>query len=1013
MAACSRILHSCVLSLCLYVCFILLNAGAVRAADDMPAFTSVASLSAQTKAQDGMTASAAGNPVLSADADPSVKALNTVSEFLGVPGLASPADSSQAGTAATAENPAAATESWQETEPVLQNISRPESGRYSSTGFENADMQEMVLQRGLSYGMNLVNSAGENAVTSLTDDGRARFNFQFDPDGRLSGEADVLLPLYDSPRHTFFTQLGTRSMEVSGGRKDGSQRWIGNFGFGQRYFPYASSMEEAGDLMLGWNAFYDYDFTRAHRRGGLGVETQYDWLHLAANYYFPLSGWKASYDFDGSLLEERPARGWDVRARAYLPFYRAVALTASYSQWYGDNVAMFGSVNDLEKDPRVWSYGLEYTPFPMLSASVRQSSTERGRTDTQFGLQFTYRFGVPLQEQLRSSVSSGTGSVSSARHEFVDRENRIILEYRLKNAGAITYLGPVPGKVNTFAFSIADGFGNPWSQKNVSVAAGGVTLALNSEPAFSARSLLAGIGQALSSLLGIREAYAADGIMNYVTDNQGRFEVQVNSTFAGPVTLRVRAGEREQSFTVNVIANVDEFRLQARPDSLLQYQPQEVTFILTNHDEPVPEGTAVSYVISGLGGDADSLTGDGTTDSAGAFKVSNVVTNLTSDADVTVKVNEAEVETSMQVTQAEFAVELTEGSLQQLLPSDLTFKLTNQGQTAPAGIPVHYQLSGVSEGQGEAEGDVSTDSQGQFVLEDVVSAGTELSVQFTVNEQEVPAVSLDVAAADYALSLSPAQIVQYQSSDLTFTLTNAGQPVPAGTQVTYRISGQAEAGGDLQQAETDEHGQFTVTGVVMEQAGEAQVTVTVHDKEVSATLQVTAASYELTAAPAALTQYEEQKVTFSITRNNEALQKTQVTLSCSEPVFSDSQTTYTDTTDEQGRLQVTVTAQSAGTLTVSARAEGAEIDSIDLTVSKAQYALEASPAKLTQLQPAEVVFTLIRNGSPLPDTAVSFTSTDAFSGLPEGSVTTDGNGRITVQALTALESGSLSISVTA
>ena len=109
--------------------------------------------------------------------------------------------------------------------------------------------------------------------------------------------------------------------------------------------------------MIGYNAFFDNDFTRSHQRGGAGIEVQYDRLRFAPNYYFPLSGWKGSYDFDSRFIEERPAEGWDARVKAYLPFYRNVALTGAYTQWDGDHVGMFGHSN-LEKDPRVWSYGL-------------------------------------------------------------------------------------------------------------------------------------------------------------------------------------------------------------------------------------------------------------------------------------------------------------------------------------------------------------------------------------------------------------------------------------------------------------------------------------------------------------------------------------------------------------------------------------------------------------------------------------------------------------------------------
>lgn len=51
----------------------------------------------------------------------------------------------------------------------------------------------------------------------------------------MGGEGDALLPWYDGTCTTVFTQIGARSMT-----DDEKTRWIGNFGLGQRWFPFAS-----------------------------------------------------------------------------------------------------------------------------------------------------------------------------------------------------------------------------------------------------------------------------------------------------------------------------------------------------------------------------------------------------------------------------------------------------------------------------------------------------------------------------------------------------------------------------------------------------------------------------------------------------------------------------------------------------------------------------------------------------------------------------------------------------
>jgi hypothetical protein len=403
--------------------------------------------------------------------------------------------------------------------------------RSNERRFDGFDPVRTAQDRVLSWGIGALNSAGEAAVSSIVDKGRARLNFTVDWDGNFRGEGDVLLPFYDGQYTTVFTQIGTRSMAVSGGEADGQDRWIGNFGLGQRWFPAAKDEEDAGDWMVGYNAFFDNDFTRSHQRGGVGVELQYDWLHLASNYYLPLSDWKGSYDFDSRFIEERPAEGWDARVKAYLPFYRNVALTGAYTQWHGDHVGMFGH-GKLEKDPRVWSYGAEYTPVPLVSGFLTQRSTERGRTETEYGLNFTYHFGMPWDEQVKHAKVAELRTVSGSRHEFVDRENRIILEYRAKkDAYRIEYLRKEGD--NSFYFRVVNGFGEIQAGMTVDV----WTIA----PIPGGKYLVAEGGSDVAR-------------RNYVTDDRGEFFINLsaaNLPTDGKVTVDIQAGDTIQTFTLN------------------------------------------------------------------------------------------------------------------------------------------------------------------------------------------------------------------------------------------------------------------------------------------------------------------------------------------------------------------------------------------------------------------------------------------------------------------------------
>ena len=415
-------------------------------------------------------------------------------------------------------------------------------------GMDMADPQQYLMQRGLNYGMGFLNSMGEAAFTGLTDKGRARLNFMVDMDGRINGEGDVLFPFYDGRYTTIFTQVGARSMSgMSDSGKDGrgADRWIGNFGLGQRWYPGAVVQEDgktvdSGNWMVGYNIFFDNDFTRGHQRGGIGAEVQYDWLKLASNYYLPLSGWKGSYDYDSRFVKERAAQGWDLRIKGYLPFYRNLAVTGAYTQWQGDHVGMFSS-RKLEKDPRVWSYGLEYTPVPLVSAFWNQRSTERGRSDAEFGLRFTWHFQMPWEDQIRHAKVAELRTVAASRHDFVDRENRIILEYKAKDNFTIEFLRR---DGNAFIFRLKHALAGFAAGKTVRVSASGVMTLAEAKPV----GFFAQAGEFLGNLFSVATAHAADLSRSYITDKNGEFQV-IMTGLAASALVTVQAGNSSRTFT--------------------------------------------------------------------------------------------------------------------------------------------------------------------------------------------------------------------------------------------------------------------------------------------------------------------------------------------------------------------------------------------------------------------------------------------------------------------------------
>jgi hypothetical protein len=189
--------------------------------------------------------------------------INTALEFLGVPQLGDGKSERK-------------TESPRNTQSSSQRLIRnPDGsmGRNSSTSLDvsGISLQDRLLRWALSAGSGTVSSWAEGWLQNY---GQARLSINFDDKGHFQGFGDVLIPIFDTEGRSFFGQVGFRTMS--------NDRVIGNLGLGQRFF-------FEPNLALGANAFIDYDFTRGHIRGGLGLEFWADWLRLSSNFYTPLS----------------------------------------------------------------------------------------------------------------------------------------------------------------------------------------------------------------------------------------------------------------------------------------------------------------------------------------------------------------------------------------------------------------------------------------------------------------------------------------------------------------------------------------------------------------------------------------------------------------------------------------------------------------------------------------------------------------------------------------------------
>ncbi|XVH59140.1 inverse autotransporter beta domain-containing protein [Providencia hangzhouensis] len=249
----------------------------------------------------------------------------------------------------------------------------------------------------------------------LSKAGNARLNINLDKQLSIKNtQLDWLIPWYDQPDLLLFSQHSIH-------RTDG--RLQTNHGIGLRHFNQNS--------MMGLNTFFDHDLSYHHSRLGFGLEYAQDYAKISANSYLRLSSWRSTSELKDDY-DARPANGWDIQVEGWLPTYSNLGANLKLEQYYGDDVALFGK-NKRQKNPMATTVGVHWTPFPLLGINAEHKIGNGNTNETRVNLGLTWLLGKNLAQHLDASAVDATHRISSNRHDFVNRNNNIILEYQNKN----------------------------------------------------------------------------------------------------------------------------------------------------------------------------------------------------------------------------------------------------------------------------------------------------------------------------------------------------------------------------------------------------------------------------------------------------------------------------------------------------------------------------------------------------------------------------------------------------
>ena len=420
----------------------------------------------------------------------------------------------------------------------------------------------------------------------------------FEPSGKF------LFPLYSGDKHFIFAQTGLTYAT--------NDRQIFHAGLGVRFYPEAVSAEDLGSYMFGLNTVFDFDTSRGHKRMSVGAEFMNDYVALSGNFYRRISGWKSSYDFESAYVEERPASGFDLRAKVFMPKkegYGRLTLTADVTHWMGKDIAPFGasSTEDLEDSPWIFAAGFDWQIVPAISLAAKHSFTTGGAHQNEIMLNWTIPFGeYDFKHAFDPAAVNGASGfdLKTSKSMFINRDYTMPLQYRATPGKFhIKYCG-LRGD-NKYCFAVKDGLNRPAVNLNVNVTSKDqcVKLSNNGE---------------------------------YITDGNGEITAEIVQACKTHTTLHVKAGDSEDDFEVTIQKMT--LKINATPPEIPRYATSKITLSAG----PGIAGTRYKWSLVNAGDDAaGSISGDISSDVWDANNETSVIfkpnVNAPADYDATIQ----------------------------------------------------------------------------------------------------------------------------------------------------------------------------------------------------------------------------------------------------------------------------------------------------------------------------------------------------------------------------------------
>ena len=275
-------------------------------------------------------------------------------------------------------------------------------------GFEDGNAEEAAKNEAATYSLNAANSAlddFEDNIVATTPFTHLELSlgsdaFGLDTTGTTTKtELLGVLRLHETKNTFLFNQTSITSFD---------SRTTANTGFGVRY------INDDETVIMGANAFYDYELDSKHERTGFGVELLTSLIEMRANQYNAVSGTITHNGINETALD-----GHDIKISGNLPYFYSSNIYFKQSEF--KDGAGYKTKNE--------EWGIEAEIAPNVTIGIAQQKDGINSEDTVASIRYSVPLGAntaPTKAKQDGKWSTSLKPIREKLYKPVQRENRII-----------------------------------------------------------------------------------------------------------------------------------------------------------------------------------------------------------------------------------------------------------------------------------------------------------------------------------------------------------------------------------------------------------------------------------------------------------------------------------------------------------------------------------------------------------------------------------------------------------